>query len=152
MVYSLNTPPQKEINKTIVTMRSNFSLANSSVIESLTFPGVKYLQKLCIENVRFSPNCPALTPKFEEKGSGKPWTSHVNFDSLTNEWIYFFFSKEEKIKKINWSYQIYKCRRRNVSSITWMGSSDGWGRAKGWTNKANCMPDVVRRSLVHGIC
>lgn len=34
--------------------------------------------------------------------------------------------------------------------ITWMGSSSGCGRAKGWTNKANCIADVDRRSAVHG--
>ena len=33
-----------------------------------------------------------------------------------------------------------------------MGSSDGCGRAKGWTNIANCIPDVVKRSAVKGIC
>jgi hypothetical protein len=33
-----------------------------------------------------------------------------------------------------------------------MGSSDGCGSAKGWTNIANCIPDVVNRSAVKGIC
>lgn len=41
------------------------------------------------------------------------------------------------------------CRKR---MHTTMGSSDGWGRAKGWTNKANCMPQFVKRSAVQGIC
>ena len=38
------------------------------------------------------------------------------------------------------------------SGITWIGSSDGWGRAIGWTNKASCIAEVVKRSVVHGIC
>jgi hypothetical protein len=33
-----------------------------------------------------------------------------------------------------------------------MGSSDGCGSAKGWTNIANCIPDVVKSSAVKGIC
>lgn len=33
-----------------------------------------------------------------------------------------------------------------------MGSSDGCGRAKGWTIIDNCIPDVVKRSAVKGTC
>lgn len=45
-----------------------------------------------------------------------------------------------------------KLKNSSKRQFAWMGSSDGWGSAKGWTNKASCMPDVVKRSAVHGIC
>lgn len=45
----------------------------------------------------------------------------------------------------------FDIKEARISGLTWIGSSDGWGRAKGWTNRANCMPDVFRRSEVQGI-
>ena len=43
-------------------------------------------------------------------------------------------------------------QKGEIIVVTWMGSSDGCGKAKGWTKIANCIPDVAKRSAVKGIC
>lgn len=42
-------------------------------------------------------------------------------------------------------------RTELMKKLTWIGSSDGWGIAKGWTINAKSMLDVAKRSTEQGI-
>jgi hypothetical protein len=57
----------------------------------------------------------------------------------------FLFNQERR------KYHSRDAMKNKEIVITWTASSDEWGRARGWTNRANCMPDVDNKSTVHGI-
>lgn len=73
----------------------------------------------------------------------------ARFHYMMNIWILYVYQRQSSI--IIWWLWHYIRRKRALWLVTWMGSSDGWGRAKGWTNKANCIPDVFKRSVVQAI-